>query len=359
VLEKKGLNYTWGKTSNSLTICPRNPTPINCNAIKKGVMMSKNFSRILVTGGAGFIGSHLVDRLLAENYEVTVFDNFSTGTLRNISHNENKKLKILRGDVRKFDEVNAAMKDVDAVFHEAAMVSITVSIQDPILANDINVNGTLNVLKASADLGVKRLVFASSAAVYGPSSGPCKKEVTSAFPANPYGVTKLVGENYVRSFSHSYGLETVSLRYFNVYGSRQSFDIDNAYGGVITLFLNRLLRNIPPVIYGDGQQTRDFVYIQDVVQANMLALESKNASGEFFNIGSGTVTSVNEVAQTLKDLLNKGHLSNVYAEHRLGDEKHGFADISKAKTMLHYEPHFSFKEGIVNLINWYTTNPRC
>jgi len=316
--------------------------------------MSKHFSRILVTGGAGFIGSHLVERLLDEKYEVTVFDNFSTGSLKNISHNADKKLEIVRGDIRKIGEVNAAVKDVDAVFHEAAMISITTSIQDPILANDINVNGTLNVLKASADFGVKRFVYASSAAVYGPRSGPCKKEDTKAFPANPYGMTKLIGEHYARLFSQLYGLETVALRYFNVYGPRQSFDIGNAYGGVIAIFLNRLLQNMSPVIYGDGEQTRDFVYVQDVVQANMLALKSKNASGEFFNVGSGIVTSVNEVAQTLKDLLNKNHLGNLHEKERLGDERHGFADISKAKTILNYKPRFSFKKGIEDLVNWYT-----
>jgi nucleoside-diphosphate-sugar epimerase len=316
--------------------------------------MGKRFSKILVTGGAGFIGSHIVDRLLAENYEVTVFDNFSTGSLKNIPNDNNSNLKILRGDIRKIDEVMAAVKDIDAVFHEAAMISITKSIKDPILVNDVNVNGTLNVLKAAIDSGVKRLIFASSAAVYGPNSDPCKKENTIAFPANPYGVTKLVGESYARSFSKMYGLETISLRYFNIYGPRQSFDLNNSYGGVIVLFFNRLLRNMPPIIYGDGKQTRDFVYVKDIVEANMLALESKSACGEFFNIGSGAVTSVNEVAQILKELLHKENLENLYAKERLGDEKHGFADISKAEEFFGYNPKFSFKEGISNLVEWCT-----
>lgn len=318
--------------------------------------MSKRFSKILVTGGAGFIGGHIVDRLLADNYEVVVFDNLSSGNLENIPHKDNKDFSFVRGDIRRIDEVRAAVKGVDAVFHEAAMISVPESIRDPILTNDINVTGTLNVLKASVELDVKRFVFSSSAAVYGPNSGPCKKETINAFPANPYGFTKLVCENYARLFGQLYGLETVSLRYFNVYGPRQSFDITNAYGGVIVLFLNRLLENMPPVIFGDGQQSRDFVYIQDVVQANMLALNSEKASGEFFNIGNGDVTTINEVAKVLKELLNKDYLENVYAKQRLGDEKHGFADITKAKTLLGYEPKFSFREGILNLVNWCTEN---
>ena len=315
--------------------------------------MGKLFSKILVTGGAGFIGSHLVDRLLAEDYEVVILDNFSQGRLSNISDNENKNLKIFRGDIQKISEIKAAFRDVDAVFHEAAMVSVVQSIQNPILANEINVNGTLNVLKASADFNVKRLVFASSAAVYGPNSGACKNEDSIAIPVNPYGVTKLVGEKYVRLFNDLYGIEAVSLRYFNIYGPKQSFDINSGYGGVITLFLNRLLQNLSPIIYGDGNQTRDFVHVKDIVNANMLALESKKLSGDFFNIGSGVSISVKEVAQILKDLLNKRHLKNTYKEQRLGEEKHGFADINKAKSKLNYEPKVNFREGIADLINWY------
>jgi len=319
--------------------------------------MARRYSRVLVTGGAGFIGSHLVDRLLKEGFEVTVIDDLSTGRLENIAHNQNRKdFHFVKGDIRDRDLVKKTVKDMDAVFHEAALVSITFSVQNPILANDINVSGTLNLLKASSDLDVKRFIYASSAAVYGETSLPQKREDMSTNPTSPYGVSKLAAENYVRSFHTVYGLETVSLRYFNVYGPRQSFDIQCAYGGVITIFLNRLLRNLSPIIYGDGEQTRDFVYIQDIVKANMLALNNKNVAGEFFNIGNGTIISVNQVAEVLKDAMNRRGLKNTYEETRIGDVRHSYADVSKAKKILGYNPRFSFKKGIAELIDWYTKN---
>jgi nucleoside-diphosphate-sugar epimerase len=314
----------------------------------------KRFSNILATGGAGFIGSHLVDRLLDEGYEVTILDNLNSGSLENIAHNKRrKKLKLVKGDIRDLPTVKKALEDVDAVFHEAAFVSITLSVRDPILANDVNVSGTLNLLKASADLGVKRFVFASSAAVYGETPTPLKREDMITAPSSPYGVSKLAAESYVRSFYRTYGLETVSLRYFNVYGPRQSFDINCAYGGVITIFLNRLLRDMPPIIYGDGEQTRDFVYVQDIVEANMSALNTKDAAGEFLNIGSATRISVNRVAEQLKHLLNKKKIRNMYEDPRVGDVRHGCADISKAKKILGYAPRFSFEEGLAKLVEWY------
>ena len=318
--------------------------------------MSKRISKILVTGGAGFIGSHLVDRLLSEDYQVTVLDNLSCGDLKNISYPQNKNFRFLRGDIRNFGQVKNALKDVDAVFHEAALVSVTQSVQDPILANNINVTGTLNVLKASADLGVKRLMFASSAAVYGESSTPEKTEDTVASPFSPYGISKLAAENYARSFYKLYGLETVSLRYFNVYGPRQSFDLNSAYGGVITIFLNRLLRNMPPIIYGDGEQSRDFVYVEDIVESNMLALKTKNAAGDYLNIGSGEKISVNRVAEVLKRLLEKENLQNIYANARPGEVKHTYANIEKARRILGYCPRFSFDEGLDRLVGWYIKN---
>jgi len=246
------------------------------------------------------------------------------------------------------------MKDMDAVFHEAALASVTFSVKNPILSNDINVGGTVNLLKASSDLGVKRFIFASSAAIYGDTNSPLKKEDTILNPLSPYGVSKLAAEKYVQVFYRAYGLETVSLRYFNVYGPRQSFDIQGAYGGAITIFTNRLAKNMPPIIYGDGEQTRDFVYIQDVVNANMLALNSKKAAGEVFNIGTGKKSSVNEVAEVLKDTMNKKDLKNVYADPRPTDIRHGYADINKAKKILGYDPKFSIKEGLIELVKWYT-----
>jgi UDP-glucose 4-epimerase len=317
--------------------------------------MAKHYSRVIVTGGAGFIGGHIVDRLLKEGFDVTVIDNLSMGRLENIAQNEDKReFHFVKGDIRDFDLVKNTMKDIDAVFHEAASASVTLSLKNPMLVNDINVLGTLNLLKAAVELDVKRFIFASSAAVYGETALPRKGEEIPPDPTQPYGVSKLAAESYTRSFCKSYGLETVSLRYFNVYGPRQSFDINCAYGGAITIFLNRLMRSMPPIIYGDGEQTRDFVYVQDIVEANMLALNTKNAVGEFFNIGSGTAISVNQVAQVLKERLNKKDIKNVYAAERPAEVKHGYADISKAKRILNYTPRFLFEEGITNLVDWYS-----
>jgi nucleoside-diphosphate-sugar epimerase len=312
------------------------------------------FSRVLVTGGAGFIGSHVVDRLLGDGYEVTVLDDLSSGSLGNIAHHKGKKaFHFVKGDIRDAKLVREVLKGVDAVFHEAAFVSVTLSVKDPVVANDVNVAGTLNVLKASADLGVKRFVFASSAAVYGETSMPLKSEEVASAPLSPYGVSKLAAESYVRSFYRTYGLETVALRYFNVYGPRQSFDLDCAYGGVISIFLNRLLRGMSPVVYGDGEQTRDFVYVRDIVEANMLALNSKKAAGEAINIGSGTRVSVNRVAEVLKSLLNKANVKNMYVDPRVGDVRHGCADMAKAGKVLGYRPTVSFEEGLRELVEWY------
>lgn len=313
--------------------------------------MARQYSRILVTGGAGFIGSHLVDRLIAEGSEVTVLDNFDTGKLDNVSGHKN--LRIVKGDIRDYALIRRTVEDVDAVFHEAALVSTVLSVQDPLVANEINVTGTLNLLKASSDLGVKRFMYASSAAVYGNTSIPRKKEDMPLDPASPYGMSKLAAEKYAKIFYELYGLETVSLRYFNVYGPRQRFDEKWAYGGVITIFLDRLLKNMPPVVHGDGEQTRDFVYVKDVVEANMLALKKSSAAGEVFNIGTSKRITVNKVAQILKEMTNRENLRNVYANSRPGDVRHGYADISKAERVLNYAPKFSIEQGLTELVNWY------
>jgi UDP-glucose 4-epimerase len=235
-------------------------------------------------------------------------------------------------------------------------VSVNLSVENPILANEINVNGTLNMLKAAVDMGVKRFVFASSAAVYGDDLPPAKREDMMLEPSNPYGITKLAGESYVKAFYKVYGLETVALRYFNVYGPKQCFDLGCAYGGAITIFLNRILRDLPPVIYGDGEQTRDFVSVYDIVEANMLALNSKTGVGQAFNIGSGGRVTVNQVAQAIKQSLGKTYLENVYQPARVGEVKHGYADITKAQTFLGFAPKYNFDDGIAKLIQWYKEN---
>lgn len=319
--------------------------------------MPKRYSRILVTGGAGFIGSHIVDRLLEENFEVIIIDNLSAGSIDNIVHNQdNKNCTMIQGDIRDGALVNEAMKGVDAVLHEAALVSIPLSIQDPLLANDVNVSGTLNLLKSASDAGVKRFILASSAAVYGktPTRGIAEDMRTN--PTSPYGATKLAGEEHLKVFHEVYGLETVSLRYFNVYGPRQRFDLQAQYGGVIAIFLNRLLRNLPPIIHGDGEQTRDFVYVKDIAEANICALNSKNAVGDVFNIGSGTRISVNSVAETLKKMLNKQNVKNTHTEPRLGDVRHSYADISRAASILGFTPRYPFEDGLRILVDWYVKN---
>jgi nucleoside-diphosphate-sugar epimerase len=317
--------------------------------------MNHKYKRILVTGGAGFIGSHIVDRLIEEGLDVTVIDNLDTGRVENMSHHKNKKnFRFIKGDIRDLELVKKALKGIDAVFHEAALASVTFSVEKPILSNDINVVGTVNLLKASVESGVKRFIFASSAAIYGDAKSPLKKESATPNPTSPYGVSKLAAESYARVFHKAYGLETVSLRYFNVYGPRQSFDIQCAYGGAITIFTNRLLKNMPPIIYGDGGQTRDFVNVKDVVDANMLSLNNENVAGEFFNIGTGKGISINMVAEVLKDLLNKNDIKTIYADSRSTDICHGYADISKAEKELGYRPKVSVEEGLTELVRWYT-----
>jgi len=317
--------------------------------------MPSRFSKILVTGGAGFIGSHIVDRLLNDGFEVTVLDDLSSGRLENLSQSVHRKeFQLVKGDIRDWSLVKQAVKGVDAVFHEAAFVSVVRSVKEPLLANDINVVGSLNVLKAAADQGVKRFVFASSAAVYGNASSIKIAEDVIPCPMSPYGVSKLSTELYARYFHDVCGLETVSLRCFNAYGPRQNLDEQSPYSGVISIFLSRLLKGLPITIFGDGEQTRDFVFVEDIVEANMLALNSKIASGEVFNIGSGTSVSINQVAETMKEILKKNNLRSDHGKPQPGDIRHSCADISKAKKELNYRPSFRFDQGIRKLVEWYS-----
>jgi UDP-glucose 4-epimerase len=308
-----------------------------------------------VTGGAGFIGSHIVERLLEKDYDVTVIDNLNTGSPANVDRCRQKKnFHFVEGDILDPSLVRKNLKDVDVVFHEAGLASVAFSLKDPILTNHVNVDGTLNLLKASCDSNVKRFVFASSAAVYGNPGSPQKREDDNPNPTSPYGVSKLAAEKYVLVFQRAYGLQTVCLRYFNVYGPRQRVDVHASYGGVISIFINQILKNTPPTVHGDGEQTRDFVYIDDVVNANMLAMDSEKGVGEVFNIATGKSTSINRVAETLKHLMNKDGLECVHTEQRPTDLKHGYADISRAKRTLGFRPQFSIEEGLAKLVNWYT-----
>lgn len=308
-------------------------------------------SKVVVTGGAGFIGSHIVDRLLNEGLEVTVIDNLLTGRLENVSHHEGRKdFHLIRGDIRDLDVIGNAVKEADAIFHEAALVSVTRSVENPTLTNGINVAGTLTLLKSSMDSDVKRFIYASSSSVYGEAKTLPKHEELACQPISPYAVSKLAAENYVKVFHQVYGLETVGLRYFNVYGPRQTY---GPYSGVITIFINRLLTGQQPIIYGDGEQTRDFTNVQDVVEANMLALVKKKAAGHVFNIATGVVTSVNELARMLLDITGRRGLEPAYVNPRPGDIKHSYADISKANEILGYRPKIALREGLVKLVNQY------
>jgi dTDP-glucose 4,6-dehydratase len=316
--------------------------------------MSPDLSEILVTGGAGFIGSHIVDRLLDEGFRVSVVDDLSTGKKQNlVQHDGKQTFHFIEGDIRDYDLVKKVVSGVDAVFHEAALVSVTSSVENPLLANDINVTGTVNLLKACVDAHVKRFVFASSCAVYGDSETLPNHENLMPMPLSPYAVSKLAAENYVKVFHDVYDLETVILRYFNVYGSRQVY---GPYSGVISIFINRLLENKPPIIYGDGEQIRDFVNVHDVVEANMLALLKRKVVGEVFNISTGEIISINTLARSLQRIMGKANLEPNYAEARPGDIRKSYADIGRAREKLGYNPMVEFDEGLKELVKWYAKN---
>ncbi len=306
-------------------------------------------SRILVTGGAGFIGSHLVDRLMRESYEVVVLDNFFSGNIENIKHHlESGMFCLVKGDVRNSDDVKETIRNVDAVIHLAAIVSVPLSIEKPLLVNDVNVRGTLNLLEASLKADVKRFIYASSCAVYGEADRLPINEDCPTNPISPYAVSKLAAENYCKVFHENYGLNTLCLRYFNVYGPRQA---RNSYSGVITQFINRLKQGKPPIIYGDGEQTRDFVHVKDIVEANMLALNCQHGFGEVINVGTGKSTTINELANLLMEFFGQAHLKPVYRPPREGDIRDSYADIGKAEKMLGYKSMIMMKEGIRMLLN--------
>lgn len=310
----------------------------------------ERYSKILVAGGAGFIGSHIVDELLQKDMEVTVIDNLYTGQLENIAHHkENKNFHFIKGDVRNLKLIESVVKGVDAVFNEAAVVSVPRSMENPLLANEVNVAGTLNLLKASLDAGVKRFIQASSASVYGDTKTLPLTEDLPPKPISPYAVSELAAENYAKVFYPAFDLETVCLRYFNVYGPRQTY---SPYSGVITIFVNQLLMNQRPAIFGDGKHTRDFVYVKDVVNANMLALTRREATGETFNIATGKATTINKMVKNLREILDKEELKPLHKDPRPGDIRHSYASIEKARKLLDYKPMFSLKEGLTHLVEW-------
>ena len=310
----------------------------------------KSVNRVLVTGGLGFIGSHLVDELLRMDKEVYVLDNLSSGLLNNLDTNKNNPLlHIIKGDTRNINTVLKNIPKIDMVFHKAAIASVTQSVIDPKSVFNSNVFSTLEILDYCIKKDVKRIIFASSSAVYGNPAEEILTEKLSCKPSSPYGASKLAAEGYLNAYWETYGLESVSLRYFNVYGPRQT---NNEYSGVITIFTNKLLKNERAVIYGDGNQMRDFVHIQDVVHANILAMESKNAIGEIFNIGTGQGTKIINLLDVISQLLGNNEENYVFAPQRKGDINISLASIEKAKRLLQYAPKVDLEHGLKSLIKW-------
>lgn len=306
-------------------------------------------SKYLVTGGAGFIGSHVTEELVKRGHAVRVVDNFLTGKRENIAPFLDK-IEFLEGDIRDFEICKRASEGVDFVLHQAALTSVPRSVKDPLLTNEINVKGTLNLLLASQKAKVNKFVFASSSSVYGDDPRLPKKEGTEGTPLSPYAISKRVGEMYCQVFSQIFGLSTVCLRYFNIFGPRQ--DPFSQYAAAIPIFINKMLRKEKPTIFGDGEQSRDFTYVSNVVEANILTSTAQGISGEIFNIGCGERTTVNSLVQKLNEILLE-EITPSYDEPRPGDVRHSFADISKARRMLKCKPLVSFSEGLKKTVHWY------
>jgi len=311
--------------------------------------MKYHFSKFLVTGGAGFIGSHLVERLLAGGHHVVVLDNLSTGKLQNLECClNNPNFHFIKGDIRDKKTADGAVAGVDAVIHEAAITSVHLSIKNPKLVFNVNAAATMNLLKSCVKNDVKRFVFASSAAVYGAAEVPISEDAPTK-PLSPYGESKLRSEKYCQKFWDEYGLETVCLRYFNVYGPKQTA---GQYAGVISRFFDRLRDKLPPIIYGDGEQTRDFVYVGDVVEATVLALGCEKAAGEILNVGTGKATSVNQLSRIFTKLMHCSSVKPKYVARREGEIRHSQADITKAKKILGYRPRVSLGQGLKRFVEW-------
>ncbi len=307
----------------------------------------------LVTGGAGFIGSHIVEELLKRGEKVRVLDNFSTGKRENIAPFL-KEIELIEGDIRESKIVKKAMKGVDYVLHQAAIPSVFRSIKDPITTNEVNVLGTLNILMAAKEARVKKVVYASSSSVYGDTPTLSKREDMKSFPLSPYALSKLAGEEYSKLFFSLYGLETIILRYFNIFGPRQ--DPASQYAAVIPKFISSLLNGERPTIYGDGKQSRDFTYISNAVRANLLAATLKIKEG-VFNIACGKRITVNELVKGLNGIMNM-NIEPLYTDPRPGDVRHSQADISRAGKVLGYKVEVDFEEGLKQTVDWFHSQER-
>jgi UDP-N-acetylglucosamine/UDP-N-acetylgalactosamine 4-epimerase len=317
---------------------------------------------ILVTGGAGFIGSNLCEYFLSKNYFVVCLDNFATGKRNNINGClKSKNFKLIEGDIRNIDDCKIAVKNVDFVLHQAALGSVPRSIHDPITSNDVNVSGFLNMLVASRDAGVKRFIYAASSSTYGDSESLPKVEDVIGKPLSPYAITKYVNELYADIFSKSYGLQTIGLRYFNVFGRRQ--DPNGAYAAVIPKFVLQLMNFQSPIINGDGEFSRDFTYIDNVIQMNELAMETTNpaATNTVYNTAFGDRITLNDLVKYIKEYLSEfnteiANIQPIYGPKRAGDIPHSLASIDKAKKLLNYSPKYDFKSGLKEAVKWYWEN---
>jgi len=308
--------------------------------------------RYLVTGGAGFIGSNTVDELVRRGHNVVVMDDLSSGKAQNLDGVKGK-VELLRHSITDLDRVHEACRGVEYVIHLAARTSVPRSVKDPIETNRVNVDGTLNVLVAARDANVKRVVFASSSSIYGETPTLPKSEKMAPSPISPYGVSKLVGEIYGQVFQRTYGLEFVAMRYFNVFGPRQ--DPGSQYSGVLSLFNAAILEGIQPTVYGDGEQSRDFTYVRNVVEANLLACETKQAAGLAFNVGTGGRYTLNHTLALLEKVTGRTAKAK-YVSPREGDIRDSQADITQARDVLGYDPRVGFEEGLKNTWEWFRAN---
>jgi len=324
--------------------------------------MNPEVKSILITGGAGFIGSNLCEYFLSKGHQVTCLDNFATGHRHNLKDfMQDPNFRLMKGDIRNMSDCQKAVQGVDYVLHQAALGSVPRSIQDPITTNDVNVSGFLNMLSASRDAKVKRFVYAASSSTYGDSQGLPKVEDVIGKPLSPYAITKYVNELYADIFSRTYGLETIGLRYFNVFGRKQ--DPKGAYAAVIPKFVMQLMQLESPVINGEGNYSRDFTYIDNVIQMNELAMTTQNpeAVNTVFNTAYGDRNTLNDLVDYLKQFLSAydARISDVAIEHgpnRAGDIPHSLASIDKARRLLGYDPQFSLQEGLKEAIEWYWGN---
>src|SRR5579863_3181047 len=305
--------------------------------------------RYVVTGGAGFIGSNTVDELVRRGHSVVVLDDLSSGKEDNLAEIRNK-ITFIKGSITDIEVVRKAMHEAEYVIHLAARTSVPRSVKDPIETNRINIDGTLNVLVAAKELKAKRVVFAASSSAYGETPTLPKVETMQPVPISPYGVTKYVGELYGQTFGRCYGLEHVSLRYFNIFGPRQ--DPSSPYSGVLAKFCTAFLEETEPVIFGDGEQSRDFTFVENAVQANLLACEAPNASGKVFNVGTGGRFTLNQTVALLAKISGKA-LKPKYEPSREGDIRDSQADISQARQYLEYDPQVGFEEGLSRTFEWY------